>query len=186
SAPLVEQAPIEAPPSPQPRLLLSLASVGEQTLSEQIACITEKARGFGLSRWQELSSAELERLLITARGPQPPRGEGWLLRLGVSSSQVASLLASRSLRGLPAVIGAGGGLGYAWASAAELPDYRVEELRRRCSELGGYLTVLEQPAGAAIPAWLDAPSRPLIEAIKRQFDPKQQLARGRLPGVQPH
>ncbi|MGB5135209.1 MAG: FAD-binding oxidoreductase, partial [Prochlorococcaceae cyanobacterium] len=56
-----------------------------------------------------------------------------------------------------------------------------------CRELGGHLTVLRQPpgpAGAAVPAWLDAPSRPLIEAVKRQFDPRQQLARGRLPGVQ--
>jgi glycolate oxidase FAD binding subunit len=61
----------------------------------------------------------------------------------------------------------------------------VEALRRRTQELGGYLTVLRQPAASAMPAWLDAPSRPLIEAVKRQFDPLQQLARGRLPGVQP-
>ena len=45
--------------------------------------------------------------------------------------------------------------------------------------------MLEQPAGADLPAWEDAPSRPLIEAVKRQFDPGQQLARGRLPGVRP-
>ena len=53
--------------------------------------------------------------------------------------------------------------------------------------LGGQLSVLIQPGPGtqpgALPAWLDAPSRPLIEAVKRQFDPKQQLSRGRLPGV---
>jgi glycolate oxidase FAD binding subunit len=51
--------------------------------------------------------------------------------------------------------------------------------------LGGQLSVMIQPGAqpGALPAWLDAPSRPLIEAVKRQFDPKQQLCRGRLPGV---
>ncbi|MEA5411401.1 FAD-binding oxidoreductase, partial [Synechococcus sp. BA-120 BA3] len=50
-------------------------------------------------------------------------------------------------------------------------------------ELGGHLTVLRQPPDAGLPAWLNAPSRPLIEAIKRRFDPAGQLAPGRLPGV---
>ncbi|MFM8673721.1 MAG: FAD-binding oxidoreductase, partial [Vulcanococcus sp.] len=52
--------------------------------------------------------------------------------------------------------------------------------------LGGQLIVLQQPASAAppLPSWLDAPARPWIEAVKREFDPLQQLARGRLPGVQ--
>jgi glycolate oxidase FAD binding subunit len=59
----------------------------------------------------------------------------------------------------------------------------VAALRRRCRELGGWLTVLRQPEGTALPAWGDAPSRPLIEAIKRRFDPLGQLAPGRLPGV---
>ncbi|MEY3735410.1 MAG: hypothetical protein RLZZ624_468, partial [Cyanobacteriota bacterium] len=46
-------------------------------------------------------------------------------------------------------------------------------------------TVLRQPAGQSLPAWEDAASRPMIEAVKRSFDPLQQLARGRLPGVNP-
>jgi glycolate oxidase FAD binding subunit len=63
----------------------------------------------------------------------------------------------------------------------------VEDLRRCCKRLAGFLTVLQQPHGSssALVAWEDVPSRPLIEAIKRQFDPLQQLARGRLPGVAP-
>ena len=63
----------------------------------------------------------------------------------------------------------------------------VKALRRRVQNLGGQLTLLLQPAGlssaTALPAWLDAASKPLIEAVKRQFDPRQQLSRGRLPGV---
>ena len=100
-------------------------------------------------------------------------------------NQATSLLADPALAGLPLVLGAGSGLGIAWATASALPTYKVEALRRHCQQAGGYLTVLRQPASSKLPAWLDAPSRPLIEAIKRQFDPKQQLSRGRLPGVEP-
>jgi glycolate oxidase FAD binding subunit len=94
-------------------------------------------------------------------------------------------LSQPNLEALGVVLSAGSGLGYAWASAADLPSYKAEDLRRFCHQLGGYLTVLKQPAETALPAWLDAPARPMALAIKRQFDPKQQLARGRLPGVQP-
>ena len=61
----------------------------------------------------------------------------------------------------------------------------IDALRRRVMALGGQLSVLIQQGAqsGALAAWLDAPSRPLIEAVKRQFDPKQQLSRGRLPGV---
>ena len=61
--------------------------------------------------------------------------------------------------------------------------YQVNALRQKVIELGGQLTVLKQPQGAGLPAWLDVPARPVIEAVKRQFDPRQQLCRGRLPGV---
>ena len=49
--------------------------------------------------------------------------------------------------------------------------------------LGGEMTLLKRATASTVPAWLDRPSRPLIEAVKRQFDPKLQLSRGRLPGV---
>ena len=109
----------------------------------------------------------------------------WLLRLGVSPDRSSELLAHPALAGLPVNLAAGSGLALAWADAA-LPPERVRELRLHCRELGGHLTVLRRPAGvdaAALPAWEDAPSRPMIEAIKARFDPKQQLAPGRLPGV---
>jgi glycolate oxidase FAD binding subunit len=44
--------------------------------------------------------------------------------------------------------------------------------------------VLQQPASAnPLPCWDASPASAVIEAVKRQFDPLQQLARGRLPGV---
>ena len=110
---------------------------------------------------------------------------GWLLRLAVPPDRLSELVGDLARNGLSLSGEAGSGLAMAWAEPQQLPSYRVEALRRRTQELGGYLTVLRQPAASAMPAWLDAPSRPLIEAVKRQFDPLQQLARGRLPGVQP-
>ena len=80
-------------------------------------------------------------------------------------------------------LAAGSGLGTVWAPAAALGVSRVLELRRRCGDLGGWLTVLLQPEGATLPAWSDAPARPLIEALKCRFDPLGQLAPGRIPGV---
>jgi glycolate oxidase FAD binding subunit len=164
-------------------LLISLASINAHTLEEQIAYIAAKAAHRGITA-QALDPAELESLVGESQGPGAGASD-WLLRLAVRPNRTTALLADPALTGLPVVMGVGSGIGLAWAEATALPAYRVEALRRRCNQSGGYLTVLRQPPGGQLPAWLDAPSRPMIEAIKRQFDPKQQLSRGRLPGVQP-
>ena len=184
SAPLA----LAAGQAPLPGLLVSLASVSAAAIETQLQEIAREAEAAGLQPHQ-LDSERLEAFRAVALGPGPipanDQGQRWLLRLGVLPSQGATLFSDPALAGLPGWLEGGSGLGLAWAAASQLPAYRVEQLRRRCQELGGALTVLEQPAGADLPAWEDAPSRPLIEAIKRQFDPSQQLARGRLPGVRP-
>ena len=164
-------------------LLISLASINAHTLDEQISCIAAKAAPLAITA-QTLEPAELASLVGQSQGSETGSSD-WLLRLAVLPNQATALLAEPALAGLPLVLGAGSGLGIAWATASALPTYKVEALRRHCQQAGGYLTVLRQPASSQLPAWLDAPSRPLIEAIKRQFDPKQQLSRGRLPGVEP-
>ncbi len=171
-------------------LLISLASISSPTLAEQISCLQAKAAAFGLGA-QALERDALEARETQGRGPglsDSNTNPTWLLRLGVKPSGCAALLRELSqpnLEALGVVLSAGSGLGYAWATATDLPSYKAEALRRLCHQLGGYLTVLKQPAASVLPAWLDAPSRPMALAIKRLFDPKQQLARGRLPGVQP-
>ena len=190
SAPLAQAAG----QAPQPGLLVSLASVSAAAIEAQLTEITSEAEAAGLQS-QRLDSERLEAFRAVALGPglgvdpgptpASDQGQQWLLRLGVLPSHGAALLGDPALAGVAAWIEGASGLGLAWAPAPQLPAYRVEQLRRRCQELGGALTVLEQPAGADLPAWEDAPSRPLIEAVKRQFDPGQQLARGRLPGVRP-
>ena len=83
------------------------------------------------------------------------------------------------------------------ASLGAQPAHRSTPTSTRALALAlrhGAPALLPKPAGQApqgqnqqrpdIQAWGNAPARPIIEAVKRQFDPLQQLSRGRLPGVQ--
>ena len=168
-----------------PALLLTLVSVSAEAIQEQLSQHRSVAEAAGLSV-QQHDADGLEALETRSLGPGLGEERPWLLHLGVLPAQATELLSDPALRGLRLTLAAGAGVGQAWASAADLPVHRLESLRRRCSALGGFLTVLQQPAGqAAVPAWCDTPTRPLIEALKREFDPLQQLARGRLPGVAP-
>ncbi len=61
---------------------------------------------------------------------------------------------------------------------ASVSDQAVNE------QIAGLQSLAEQhQRGTEQQTWLDVAARPLIEALKQQFDPKQQLARGQLPGV---
>ena len=172
--------------APLPLLLLGLAGVDASTMAEQHTAIAAQTPLAS----EVLTSERLEELLAVAGGGDgsPP---AWLLRLGVNPAQAPQLLAAPEWEGIPLELGAGSGLGVAWAGApgdsqatpgALNPD-QVAKLRQRCLGLGGYLTVLTQPEGSGLNAWEDSPSRPLIERIKHQFDGLGQLAPGRLPGV---
>ena len=175
--------------APEPLLLIGLASVDAATLQEQMRCLQERSS----LPARVLDAAITQTWLALARGGAGGPGTttaaapGWLLRLGVSPDQLGALMQDQALAGLAVDMAAGSGLGLAWTGMegpqAAVTSAQVLRLRRLCSELGGHLTVLRQPPEASLPAWLDAPSRPLIEAIKRRFDPAGQLAPGRLPGV---
>ena len=193
TAPLAAAAGLE----PAPVLLVALASVNRASLDAQVrsvAALAEcppQALAVRVCGRDELAVL-LERTQRSQPSPgdpphsSPSAGAAWLLRLGVLPTRLGALLERPELAGLPVNLAAGSGLGLAWAGA-HLPAERVEALRRGCRELGGHLTVLRQPAPASgsspLPAWEDAPSRALIEAIKDRFDPRRQLAPGRLPGV---
>ncbi|AFY29279.1 FAD-binding oxidoreductase [Cyanobium gracile] len=167
---------------PEPLLLIGLASVDAATLQEQVRCLQERST----LPARVLDAASTGTWLARARGGTAT-APAWLLRLGVSPDRLGTLMQAPALAGLAVDMAAGSGLGLAWSDPTEpQPDVssaQVGALRSLCSELGGHLTVLRQPPGAGLTAWLDAPSRPLIEAIKRRFDPAGQLAPGRLPGV---
>jgi len=170
----------------EPALVIGLFSISASSLDEQVAAI----RGMTSLPARSLPAEELQLLLAAARGaggggdgPSDGRPD-WLLRLGASPDRLEQLLAAPELEGFAVDLAAGSGLGLAWQTAeAPAPSASVERLRQHCRRLQGHLSVLLQPTGSSLPAWADAPARPLIEAIKRQFDPKLQLAPGRLPGV---
>ena len=178
----------------EPLLLIALASVDPACLQQQIHVIRA---GTDLPTC-ELDRAELDGLLSiarcgslqgctsTAEVPSPQ----WLLRLGVTPFHAADLLKACELADIPVELAAESGLGMAWStvsspdhSGAWLSSQNVMALRRVCDRLGGYLTVLRQPPGADVTAWSDAAARHLIERVKAQFDPRDLLAPGRLPGV---
>ena len=197
---------------PAPLLLVGLASISAATLEAQVAAVAEDFRAASGRAAGETAAitlrhcdaSELASLLAWGHRPRtapsaPVEATGatisskadpaaWLLRLGVSPERGSELLGHPLLADRPVNLAAGSGLALAWADASLTPQ-GVQELRRHCRDLGGHLTVLRRPAGgdpavaAALPAWEDAPSRSMIEAIKVQFDPKRQLAPGRLPGV---
>ena len=172
--------------SEQPALLLALASISAAALNDQLEQLAAAATQRGLTV-QQLPQEQLEALESRGGGSDAePEAQGWLLQLGVLPAQAVELLEDLQRLNLACSLAAGAGLGLAWGPGAALADHQVEQLRRRCLALGGELIVLRQPASAAppLPSWLDAPARPWIEAVKREFDPLQQLARGRLPGVQ--
>lgn len=175
--------------APEPLLLIGLASVDAGTLQEQVRCLQERST----LPARVLDATTTQSWLTLARGGAGGPGTitaaapAWLLRLGVSPDQLETLMQEPDLAGLAVDMAAGSGLGLAWTGPEEpqaaVTSAQVLKLRRLCTELGGHLTVLRQPRDSSLPAWLDAPSRPLIEAIKRRFDPAGQLAPGRLPGV---
>ena len=108
-----------------------------------------------------------------------------LVRLVLPPAKVQQLLRDEAMTVLKPwcwELAAGAGCGDGWCDVAT-PDHQLERLRRAVIRLGGEMTLLKRSSGSALPAWLDRPSRPLIEAVKRQFDPQLQLSRGRLPGV---
>ena len=141
----------------------------------------------GLQQQQEQLKASLAPELILQPMDWEPSPEvveqgSWLLRIGVEPHRADDLLDLAAIKPWTLQLGAASGLGLATGQGA---NHQVANLRQHCESLGGYLTVLQAPPDQQIQAWGNAPARPIIEAVKRQFDPLQQLSRGRLPGVAP-
>lgn len=160
------------------QLRLLLSSVSDQAVEDQMKRLEAMAGSHRLKTQRHSGADPLDSGL-------PCMDPTWLVRVALPSAVLHQLLSDGTLlalKGWQWDLAAGAGCGDGWCSEPTAP-YRVDALRRRVIDLGGQLTVLKQPQAAGLPAWLDAPARPVIEAVKRQFDPRQQLCRGRLPGV---
>ena len=170
-------------PDQGPRILMGIASISDGAVVDQLTRLETLAAQQGVRTERMPWENTIPEGSCTREDP------AWLLRLCLPPAQLQQVFSSRectALKGWSWQLAAGAGSGEAWQpSGSPTPEYLIEALRRRVIALGGQLSVLIQPGAepGALPAWLDAPSRPLIEAVKHQFDPKQQLSRGRLPGV---
>lgn len=158
----------------QSRLLLNLVGLNGAAVAAQQAQLND------------LCGSAIEVEVIEPAQLQAPAvaADQWLLRLAVQPAQVVNLLEQQH-GPWQLQLTAASGLGLARASGGDAMEHQVSLLRQQCDALGGFLTVLQSPQPCHLPAWGDAPHRPLIEALKRRFDPLQQLNRGRLPGVEP-
>ena len=160
------------------QLQLLLSSVSDQAVEDQLIRLEAMAGGHGLTAERRAGADPLDSALHCVNPT-------WLVRVALPTAVLHQLLSDGTLlalKGWEWDLAAGAGCGDGWCSEATAP-HRVNALRQSVIDLGGQLTVLKQPREAGLPAWLDAPARPVIEAVKRQFDPRQQLCRGRLPGV---
>ena len=109
----------------------------------------------------------------------------WLVRIILPPSNLYSLIISPELTQLSDWkwdIAAGIGCGYGWSSSNTEADL-ILNLRSKIARLGGALIILQQPSNFHLPNWLDAPSKSIIKQVKLRFDPKSQLCRGRIPGI---
>ena len=159
-------------------LQLMLSSVSDQAVQDQLNRIQSIAAEHGLQAEPKPCSSPLD---VAMQCHKPAQ----ILRLVLPAASLHHLIAGEAMASLKDwcwELAAGAGCGDGWCSSAA-PAFQIEALRRRVASLGGQLMVLVQPGNQQVSAWTDTPARPVIEAVKRQFDPLQQLSRGRLPGV---
>jgi glycolate oxidase FAD binding subunit len=169
-----------------PALLLTLASISTTAVAEQLRQLRGAADTYQVDvkqlEGEDLTLAESRGWGATNHGPAGP--DTWLVHLGVLPANAKHLLKAVAKLNLHCTLAAGQGQGFAWRWERGLQADQVGLLRERCRALGGDLTVLIQPTVTNLPlsSWSASSGQRWIQAIKREFDPLQQLARGRLPG----
>ena len=164
-------------------LRLVVSSVSDQAVQDQLSRLASLGQQHQLSAEQHPCDTPLNSGRVA-------EAMHWLVRVVLPPASLASLLSSAELRQLQGWhwdLAAGAGCGDGWQPepTSASTTAAVVKLRHKVEALGGRLTVLQQPKALAerMPAWVDAPARTVIEAVKQQFDPKHQLSPGRLPGV---
>lgn len=167
----------------QPSLLLGLVSISRSAVDAQLQEINLYAQTLGLEA-KRLNAAELQALEAAGReaGAELQK-ERWLMRIGLPPARAHTLMSQACSHGIRINLAAGIGQGLGWANAGALHVHRVITLGELCRSLGGELMVMQQPSSSGLTSGPEGANHTLVAAIKREFDPLQQLARGRLPGL---
>ncbi len=169
---------------------IGLASVSNLSLKEQLAGITKLAEENQLTaeskEWNGPLINDFSQELVS-------QGIKWLVRVTIPPAKVKELIKSEEFKCVDSwqwIFGAGTGIGQGWQNNPKQPNIlcsamEMKALRTKIQQLEGEMIILMQPFEKAkrIEAWLDAPSMHLVKAIKKNFDPKNQISIGRLPGV---
>ena len=170
-------------------LEIGLASINKEAVEDQIhhisALATSHQVGVSSHQWEGPLIEKSHEISIDSE-------EYWLLRFVLPPSKVSELLETNALNELGAWnyrIAASIGVGETWGEDCKsvtenLMNKKINDLRKKVESLDGHLIILNQPdnTNKRLPSWLDSASKISIESIKTQFDPKQQLSIGKLPG----
>ena len=166
-----------------PCLLLGLVSISRSAVDAQLQELKIYAQTLGLQA-NGLNADELQELEAQGRhaGAELDK-ERWLMRIGLPPAQAHALMGEACLHGIRLNLAAGMTTFLKAGDPEDLPAHRITSLSERCRSLGGELTLLQQPSPSDLTSWPERANHNLVAAIKREFDPLQQLARGRLPGL---
>ena len=166
-----------------PCLLLGLVSISRSAVDAQLQELSRYAQTLGLEA-NGLNADELQELEAQGRhaGAELDR-ERWLMRIGLPPARAHTLMREACLHGIRLNLAAGIGQGLGWANPEDQPAHRISSLSESCRSLGGELTLLQHPKSSSLTSGTERANHNLVAAIKREFDPLQQLARGRLPGL---
>lgn len=167
-------------------LELGLASISKSAIENQFLLLEKAANSHHL----QITRFKWTGPLIQAENS---KSTNWLIRISLPPANSSLFLESEEIKVLKhwqLRISAGAGIGDLWQDGSieenEINSvHQVQKLRDKVHELNGQATLLIQNNTLAerLPAWLDSSSKRIITAIKSQFDPKNQLSKGRLPGV---
>jgi len=166
-----------------PCLLLGLVSISRSAVDAQLQELSSYAQTLGLKA-NGLNADELQGLEAQGRhaGAELDK-ERWLMRIGLPPARAHTLMGEACLHGIRLNLAAGIGQGLGWANPEDQPAHKISSLAELCRSLGGELTLLQQPSPSDLTSGAGRANHTLVAAIKREFDPLQQLARGRLPGL---
>ena len=166
-----------------PCLLLGLVSISRSAVDAQLQELKIYAQTLGLQA-NGLNADELQELEAQGRHAGAALDKDrWLMRLGLPPAQAHALMGEACLHGIRLNLAA------PWRPRKRLrrshpgPAHRISSLSERCRSLGGELNLVQQPQSSSLTSGTERANHNLVAAIKREFDPLQQLARGRLPGL---
>ncbi len=171
-------------------LEIGLASLSEEAVSEQIKILIALSNKYKLKSEKKFWEGPLLDLGSTN---QELSTNEWLVRISIPPAMIPDLLKSNQVKRLidfnwrfSSTLGVGDG----WLNNNNLKETfsitnQIKSLREKVLSLSGQLIILNQPnlEKQRLPAWLDAKAKPVIESVKQQFDPKNQLSPGKVPGI---